>query len=173
MMNQQKLIKAKQIKKENLSVIYKDPTDNQFYEKFDDGKVVNITEEIPFDIPNNWAWIRLGNISTYAHTKNKINSKNADPEMWLLDMEDIAKRIKEAPVACRCMGVLDRNEHRMGIIGCDSEYLSRSGGTGRKRVGTYCRCCDHACDQPQLCLFDELLSGSGRCLQLCTGNVRL
>ena len=85
------LIKTKQIKKEILSVIYKDPTDNQFYEKFDDGKVVNITDEIPFDIPNNWQWTKLGFISTYSHKKNKINSKKADPETWLLDMEDIEK----------------------------------------------------------------------------------
>ena len=59
-----KLIKTKQIKKENLSVIYKDSTDNQFYEKFEDGKIVNITNEIPFDIPNNWCWTRLKNISS-------------------------------------------------------------------------------------------------------------
>ena len=58
------LIKTKQIKKENLSVIYKDSTDNQFYEKFDDGKIVNITEEIPFDIPRSWNWSRLRNIGT-------------------------------------------------------------------------------------------------------------
>ena len=56
------LIKAKQIKKENLSVIYKDSTDNQFYEKFDDGKIINITEEIPFDIPDSWRWIRFENL---------------------------------------------------------------------------------------------------------------
>ena len=53
------LIKNKQIKKENLSVIYKDSTDNQFYEKFDDGKIVNITDEIPFDIPDGWCWTRM------------------------------------------------------------------------------------------------------------------
>ena len=58
------LIKSKQIKKENLSVIYKDNTDNQFYEKFDDGKIVNITDEIPFGIPNNWRWTRIKNICT-------------------------------------------------------------------------------------------------------------
>ena len=57
-----KLIKTKQIKKENLSVIYKDSTDNQFYEKFDDGKVVNVTDEIPFEIPDSWRWTRLNNI---------------------------------------------------------------------------------------------------------------
>ena len=85
------LIKNKQIKKENLSVIYKDETDNQFYEKFDDGTIINITDEIPFDIPENWCWNRLGNISTYGVTKNKINSKNANPDTWILDMEDIEK----------------------------------------------------------------------------------
>ena len=56
------LTKTKQIKKENLSVIYKDDTDNQFYEKFDDGTIVNITDEIPFDIPSNWCWARMKNI---------------------------------------------------------------------------------------------------------------
>ena len=64
------LIKSKQIKKENLSVIYKDSTDNQFYEKFDDGTIKNITDEIPFDIPDNWAWTRMKNICL-------INPKNS------------------------------------------------------------------------------------------------
>ena len=59
------LIKSKKIKKENLSVIYKDSTDNQFYEKFDDGKIVNITDEIPFEIPDNWCWTKLRNIGVY------------------------------------------------------------------------------------------------------------
>lgn len=59
------LIKTKQIKKENLSIIYKD-ADNQFYEKFDDGKIVNITDEIPFDIPINWSWTRLYNVLEIA-----------------------------------------------------------------------------------------------------------
>ena len=63
-----KLIK---IKKENLSVIYKDSTDNQFYEKFDDGRIVNITDEIPFDIPNNWAWTRLENLTTKQIKRGK------------------------------------------------------------------------------------------------------
>ena len=66
------LIKSKQIKKENLSVIYKDSTDNQFYEKFDDGTINNITEEIPFEIPDNWAWTRIRNLS-------KIITKGSSP----------------------------------------------------------------------------------------------
>ena len=65
------LMKTKQIKKENLSVIYKDTTDNQFYEKFDDGKIVNITDEIPFDIPQNWCWTRLENLTTKQIKRGK------------------------------------------------------------------------------------------------------
>ena len=73
------LIKTKQIKKENLSIIYKDSTDNQFYEKFDDGTINNITDEIPFDIPKNWSWTRLNNIVKSINAggdKPKIFSKN-------------------------------------------------------------------------------------------------
>ena len=74
------LIKSKKIKKENLSVIYKDSTDNQFYEKFDDGTINNITEEIPFEIPDNWAWTRLENLTTKQIKRGKspkyINKSN-------------------------------------------------------------------------------------------------
>lgn len=51
-----------------------------------------ITEdEIPFDIPDNWVWCRLGEISTYASPKSKINAKEADKDTWMLDLEDIEK----------------------------------------------------------------------------------
>ena len=53
-----KLMAEGKIKKENLSIIYKD-SDNQFYEKFDDGKSINITNSIPFKLPENWRWTRL------------------------------------------------------------------------------------------------------------------
>lgn len=48
-------------------------------------------EEIPFDIPENWGWCRLGEISTYASPKSKINAKEADKDTWMLDLEDIEK----------------------------------------------------------------------------------
>ena len=50
-----------------------------------------IDDEIPFDIPDSWEWIRLGNASTYADTKNKINAQKAPKEIWGLDLEDIEK----------------------------------------------------------------------------------
>jgi type I restriction enzyme S subunit len=48
-------------------------------------------DEIPFEIPETWEWCRLGDISTYAHTKKKINATNAVPSLWGLDLEDIEK----------------------------------------------------------------------------------
>ena len=50
-----------------------------------------MSDEIPFDIPDSWEWVRLGNISSYAETKQKVNATNADPSIWGLDLEDIEK----------------------------------------------------------------------------------
>ena len=36
---------------------------NSYYEKFADGKVVCIDDEIPFEIPESWQWERWGNLS--------------------------------------------------------------------------------------------------------------
>jgi len=41
-------------------------SDNLHYEKFQDGTVKCIEDEIPFEIPKGWAWERLGNVSTIA-----------------------------------------------------------------------------------------------------------
>ena len=42
-------------------------------------------------MPKGWKWCRLGEISTYAQTKRKINASNADTQLWGLDLEDIEK----------------------------------------------------------------------------------
>ena len=88
----ERLIKEKKIKRDkNASIIYRGE-DNSYYEKFlATGEVVCIDEEIPFEIPNGWEWCRLGEISTYAQTKRKINASNADTQLWELDLEDIEK----------------------------------------------------------------------------------
>ena len=48
-------------------------------------------DEIPFDIPDSWEWVRLGPITDYASTKQKINAQAAPSDMWGLDLEDIEK----------------------------------------------------------------------------------
>ena len=51
--------KIKRNKRE--SVIYRG-MDNSYYERFADGSEKCIDEEIPFEIPDSWTWVRLGHI---------------------------------------------------------------------------------------------------------------
>ncbi|WP_346709724.1 restriction endonuclease subunit S [Phocaeicola salanitronis] len=55
----QKLVKEGKLRKSALndSVIYKGD-DNKYYEQIE-GEAVDITDDIPFEIPVNWIWIRL------------------------------------------------------------------------------------------------------------------
>ena len=46
------------------SYIYKNSTDNCYYQKYADGCEENISDEIPFDVPDGWVWCRLGEISS-------------------------------------------------------------------------------------------------------------
>ena len=58
----EKLIKEKKIKKEkNPSVIFRG-ADNTPYEKIGD-EVRSLADEVPFDIPDSWEWVRLSQIA--------------------------------------------------------------------------------------------------------------
>lgn len=68
----QKLIKEGKIKKEK--------------------PLAEITEdEIPFDIPESWKWVKLGDCTSYAQSKEKISPPEITNDMWSLDLEDIQK----------------------------------------------------------------------------------
>ena len=61
-----------------------------------------ITEdEKPFDIPENWKWVRLGEISSYAEQKEKVSAKNITDDLWSLDLEDIEKESGKIIKMCR------------------------------------------------------------------------
>ena len=61
-----RLIKEGKIKKDKKeSIIYRGE-DNSYYEKFEDGKVLCIDDEIPFELPITWTWIRLKFVSEIA-----------------------------------------------------------------------------------------------------------
>ena len=62
-----RLIKEGKIKKDKKESIIFRGEDNSYYEKFANGKVVCIDEEIPFEIPASWSYARLGNICSYLH----------------------------------------------------------------------------------------------------------
>ena len=69
-LEKQQLIKEGKLKKSTLtdSVIFRGD-DNKYYEQV--GKnCVDITEELPFDLPNNWTWCRLGNLVSITSGEN-------------------------------------------------------------------------------------------------------
>ncbi len=47
-------------------------------------------EEIPYDIPENWVWCRLGDICNYGSSP-KAEPKHLINNTWVLDLEDIEK----------------------------------------------------------------------------------
>ena len=47
-------------------------------------------EEIPFEIPDNWCWVRLGEVTDYG-TGRQVNQNNIAPNSWILELEDIEK----------------------------------------------------------------------------------
>ena len=77
-------------------------SDNTPYEKIGNNEPVSIADEVPFEIPDAWEWVRLGTISTYAETKQKVNAQNADPSIWGLDLEDIEKGGRL--ISCKTVG---------------------------------------------------------------------
>ena len=73
-----RLVKEKKIKRDkNESIIYRGD-DNSYYEKFSDGKVVCIDNEIPFEIPESWQWCRMSHLFLHASGKQQSSSNKGD-----------------------------------------------------------------------------------------------
>ena len=67
----EKLIKEGKIKRDKKETyIYKNPKDNLYYEKHQDGTEKCIQDELPFEIPKNWVWCHLNNISYNVGSMN-------------------------------------------------------------------------------------------------------
>ena len=47
---------------------------NCYYEKYSDGSVKNIQDEIPFDLPVGWSWERLSNLAAFSGGKTPSTS---------------------------------------------------------------------------------------------------
>ena len=97
----ERLIKEKKIKRDkNASIIFRGE-DNSYYEKFADGKVVCIDDEIPFEIPSGWEWCRIRDISqsyiglTYKPTDvtqtGTIVLRSSNIQEGQLDLNDIVR----------------------------------------------------------------------------------
>ena len=58
-------------------------------------------DEKPFEIPDSWKWVRLGEVSTYAQTKEKVRVNETCKDVWSLDLEDIKKDTGEIINFCK------------------------------------------------------------------------
>ena len=71
-LEKEKLIQSGKLKKDkNESYIYRG-SDNSYYEKLQNGKEICIDDEIPFEIPKGWEWIRINNCAD-IYTGNSIS----------------------------------------------------------------------------------------------------
>ena len=99
-----KLIKEKKIKapKGGESVIYR-ASDGGYYEKRSNGEPVCIDDEIPFEIPESWEWVRLGSLcslligKTPARSEIKYWSNGSFPWVSISDMKqgEVLNKTKE------------------------------------------------------------------------------
>ncbi|MFC2314590.1 MAG: restriction endonuclease subunit S [Selenomonas massiliensis] len=58
----EELIRQGKIKRDKRESVIYQGADNSYYERFADGSEKCIGEEIPFEIPDSWTWVRLGHI---------------------------------------------------------------------------------------------------------------
>ena len=71
-----RLVKEGKLKKKDIvdSTIFRGD-DSKYYEQIDKN-LIDITDDIPFDIPNNWVWTRIGYL--FAHNNGKqLNKGNS------------------------------------------------------------------------------------------------
>ena len=105
----QRLVKEGKLKKSALndSIIFKGD-DNKYCEKI--GKSVQcIDEEIPFEIPENWVWVRLGTIVDFSKSQS-LPSSSIKESTWVLDLEDIEKNSGKLLQKKRMKDVLSKSD---------------------------------------------------------------
>ena len=71
----QRLLKEGKLKKKDIndSIIFKGD-DNKYYERID-GNLLDISDEVPFDLPDSWVWARLSSVCN-MFTGNSISEKD-------------------------------------------------------------------------------------------------
>ena len=123
--------KAQLGKKYVESYIYKGD-DNCYYEHIG-GKDVNITEEIPYDLPSGWAWTRMGTIADVKGGKRipagrqLINDNNGHVYIRVIDMKDGSVSLDSLKYVPLDVVPIIKNY----IISKDDLYLTIAGTIGK------------------------------------------
>ena len=79
-------LKAKDVKDD--TIIFKGD-DNCYYEKYSDGSVKNIQDEIPFDLPAGWSWCRLNSICNLISDIDHKMPKSVNDGVLFLSAKDL------------------------------------------------------------------------------------
>ena len=89
-------LKAKDIKNDTIIFVGED---NLHYEKFQDGTVKCIEDEIPFDVPEGWEWTRLGNLSSLIQygLSNSAEAQGTHRLLRITDIQDGKVNWKDVP----------------------------------------------------------------------------
>ena len=121
-----RLIKEGKIKKDKKeSIIYRGE-DNSYYEKFADGKVVCIDDEIPFEIPESWQWERWGNLSySIQYGYNAPAEETGDIRMVRISDIQNGEVLWATVPFCH----INKNEIDTYLLQKDDILFARTGGT--------------------------------------------
>lgn len=101
-------LKPKDIK--NDSVIFVGE-DNLHYEKFADDSVKCIEDEIPFELPDGWAWERLSNLASFSGGKTPSTSRSEywDGDiLWVTSKDMKSKYITSSQLRLSTLGAEQR-----------------------------------------------------------------
>ena len=101
----ERLIKEGKIKKDKKASVIFRGADNAYYEKVGDAEPVCIDDEIPFEIPESWAWARL---SQLAHTIGGYSFKSVEYQ----------------PDGIRIIRISDFDDN--GLLNTDFKYYKQS-----------------------------------------------
>ena len=80
---------------------------NLHYEKFADGSMKCIEDEIPFDLPDGWAWERLSNLASFSGGKTPSTSRREywDGEvLWVTSKDMKSKYITSSQLRLSALG---------------------------------------------------------------------
>ena len=155
----EELIKAGKLKRDKRESVIFRGEDNSYYEKFGDGSIRCIDEDILFEIPKSWVWVRLKDITI-----------NRDKERMPISLRDRTK-VKKIYDYYGASGIIDKIDNyifseKLLLIGEDGENLiARSKplaffADGKYWVNNHAHCID-ATDKQILefiCVFINAIS---------------
>ena len=130
-----KIAKGELKRDKNDSYIYKG-SDNCYYQRFADGREEDISDEIPFEVPSNWTWTRIGAIS------NKITDGEHNTPKRVSTFQGFyllsARNIQNGYISLNDVDYVDENEFIRIHKRCNPQkgdvLVSCSGSVGRCAV---------------------------------------